>query len=356
MPESRAGDTASGNVSTQPARNLRQLIGPEINLPAPGANAWLIGRGTDCNVILPHPTVSRHHARIDWFDGARLLDLDSAGGVLVNGRRETDIRLQAGDRVTIGPWQFTVTETRSSTPPGDQSQTIIEARTTADLAAPRLELLMEFCSAINRLDQPDAIFQALADAARLGSGFQRALVLDLASPSLAAVCSNPPGLQASQASRQLIDGARGGSVMQLREIANDHRSDSVVAMQVTSAMAVALSIDNQPRACLYLDSRSGESTEQPDTARFCQVLAQMAALAVAQCLNNTEPPETPLSPRETDVLQLIGKGYSGTEVAGLLDISRNTAAGYIKEIYRKLGINSRAEAALKAAEFGLLRH
>lgn len=68
-----------------------------------------------------------------------------------------------------------------------------------------------------------------------------------------------------------------------------------------------------------------------------------------------EPPETPLTPRETEVLQLIGKGFSVAEVARLLGITKNTAAGYIKDIYRKLGINSRAEAALKAAEFGLLR-
>lgn len=68
-----------------------------------------------------------------------------------------------------------------------------------------------------------------------------------------------------------------------------------------------------------------------------------------------DPLETPLTPRESEVLQLIGKGYATAEVATLLEITRNTAAGYIKEIYRKLGINSRAEAALKAAEFGLLR-
>lgn len=68
-----------------------------------------------------------------------------------------------------------------------------------------------------------------------------------------------------------------------------------------------------------------------------------------------DPLETPLTNRETEVLQLIGKGYATAEVAGLLEITRNTAAGYVKEIYRKLGINSRAEAALKAAEFGLLR-
>ncbi|MFP5306940.1 MAG: LuxR C-terminal-related transcriptional regulator, partial [Gammaproteobacteria bacterium] len=42
------------------------------------------------------------------------------------------------------------------------------------------------------------------------------------------------------------------------------------------------------------------------------------------------------------------------EVAEMLGISRNTAAGYIKSVYRKLGVSSRAEAALKAANLGLV--
>jgi DNA-binding NarL/FixJ family response regulator len=69
-----------------------------------------------------------------------------------------------------------------------------------------------------------------------------------------------------------------------------------------------------------------------------------------------EPDVQPLTPRERDVLQLIGKGYTNAEVAGLLTISPNTAAGYVKDIYRKLGIRSRAEAATKAVELGLLSH
>lgn len=61
-----------------------------------------------------------------------------------------------------------------------------------------------------------------------------------------------------------------------------------------------------------------------------------------------------LSPREREVLMLIAKGMRLPEVAEMLGISRNTAAGYIKSVYRKLGVSSRAEAALKAANLGLV--
>jgi len=60
-----------------------------------------------------------------------------------------------------------------------------------------------------------------------------------------------------------------------------------------------------------------------------------------------------LTEREKQVLNLIAKGYSVKECARLLDLSHHTVAGYIKELYRKLEVNSRAEAALKASRMGL---
>lgn len=62
----------------------------------------------------------------------------------------------------------------------------------------------------------------------------------------------------------------------------------------------------------------------------------------------------PLTQRENDVLQMIGKGFTQAECARLLGISPNTVTGYVKEIYRKLNISSRAEAALIAKEMGLV--
>lgn len=62
----------------------------------------------------------------------------------------------------------------------------------------------------------------------------------------------------------------------------------------------------------------------------------------------------PLTPRETEVLRLVAKGLSGTEVAAQLELSRHTVAGYLKEVYRKLAVNSRAEATLEAVRRGLV--
>lgn len=60
-----------------------------------------------------------------------------------------------------------------------------------------------------------------------------------------------------------------------------------------------------------------------------------------------------LTDRETDVLALISRGLRNAEVARELGLAESTVAGYIKTIYRKLGISSRAEAAWHATRLGL---
>lgn len=61
-----------------------------------------------------------------------------------------------------------------------------------------------------------------------------------------------------------------------------------------------------------------------------------------------------LTPREIEVLSLIAKGLTTIKVAAALGISPHTAAGYVKEIYRKLSVSSRAEATLEAARRGFI--
>ena len=56
-----------------------------------------------------------------------------------------------------------------------------------------------------------------------------------------------------------------------------------------------------------------------------------------------------LTPRETEVLRLIAKGLTVPEVGNLLGLTRHTTAGYVKDIYRKLSVTTRAEATLEAA-------
>jgi DNA-binding NarL/FixJ family response regulator len=63
----------------------------------------------------------------------------------------------------------------------------------------------------------------------------------------------------------------------------------------------------------------------------------------------------PLTDREREVLILVSKGCRLPELVERLAISRHTVSDHLKNIYRKLKVNSRAEAALEAARLGLVR-
>jgi DNA-binding NarL/FixJ family response regulator len=54
------------------------------------------------------------------------------------------------------------------------------------------------------------------------------------------------------------------------------------------------------------------------------------------------------------VLGLIAKGYKNAEVADKLGLTPSTIGTYVRDIYQKLGISSRAQAALAADRLGLI--
>ena len=63
---------------------------------------------------------------------------------------------------------------------------------------------------------------------------------------------------------------------------------------------------------------------------------------------------SPLSEREYEVLNLLSRGFSNAECAEVLSVSSNTIGTHVKNIYRKLEVNSRAEALFEASSQGLL--
>jgi DNA-binding CsgD family transcriptional regulator len=65
-------------------------------------------------------------------------------------------------------------------------------------------------------------------------------------------------------------------------------------------------------------------------------------------------PGSALTPRETEALILTGKGLPDHEIARLMEISRHTVRQYLKNIFVRLDVNSRVEAAVWAAKAGML--
>ncbi len=61
-----------------------------------------------------------------------------------------------------------------------------------------------------------------------------------------------------------------------------------------------------------------------------------------------------LTPRELDVLRLLGTGASNDQIAHRLYISPKTASVHVSHIFRKLGVTGRVQAAMVAERMGLL--
>ena len=61
-----------------------------------------------------------------------------------------------------------------------------------------------------------------------------------------------------------------------------------------------------------------------------------------------------LSPREQDVLALIARGFSYSEVARLQAVTVDTIRTHIKNLYAKLSVHSKTEAVFEATRMGLL--
>jgi DNA-binding NarL/FixJ family response regulator len=115
-------------------------------------------------------------------------------------------------------------------------------------------------------------------------------------------------------------------------------------------------LKDQPEEVLVaqlLRMLDGEPPLSPPIAR--RVLAHFAGGAQRRAaLVRQIDDEVHLTERETDVLQRVAKGYTLPEIAQQFGLSRHTVGDYIKQIYKKLNVSSRAEAALEAARRGLV--
>ena len=210
-----------------PSLRLEQVGGPSLVGSGAGAqdltlvNTFLLGRGTDCQLVLPDAQVSRRHALIErrgeqyW-----LTDLDSRAGTFINDLR-LDARMAAPlrehDRIRIGAWRFrvrTMQDHRSHTG-GYRANTLASGLTqigTPMLAAQaRLELLVEFVAdCANKKDLAD-LAEILCDYLVRASSPQRVSIW--AEGSSQAMLTHPENFRPQPLEDAFSASAQGGIVL-----------------------------------------------------------------------------------------------------------------------------------------------
>jgi DNA-binding NarL/FixJ family response regulator len=96
------------------------------------------------------------------------------------------------------------------------------------------------------------------------------------------------------------------------------------------------------------DIRKGGSPISPIIARQLLIRLRPAEKTVSA------PLQEGLSPREHEILNLLARGFSNPEIGELLSISKMTVGTHVKNIYRKLEVNSRSEAVFEASSRGIM--
>jgi LuxR family maltose regulon positive regulatory protein len=158
------------------------------------------------------------------------------------------------------------------------------------------------------------------------------------------------------------DGRRQGSVLDVlvvQALARHARGDTAGAL--TSLARVVALAEPEGYARLFLDEGPPMAallklaSRQRDAPEYVRRLAAAAVTndrggVIEQALIE------PLSERELEVLRLLGSELDGPDIARELVVSLNTVRSHTKNIYAKLGVNSRRAAVRRAAELGLLTY
>jgi len=110
--------------------------------------------------------------------------------------------------------------------------------------------------------------------------------------------------------------------------------------------------DELPHALLALMRK--ETVISPKIARFLLKRFNTGKKKVTTETQTTAKQNSVLTLREYDVLNHISKGFSYDEMGEALNLSTNTIRSHIRNIYRKLAVNSRSEAVFKATQQGLI--
>ena len=130
-------------------------------------------------------------------------------------------------------------------------------------------------------------------------------------------------------------------------------------MRSLEAGAVGYLLKDSSQQSMLIEIRNlhaGGSPISPLIARqiLTQFCPKVGAVHHEAQADSSNTPSTRLSQREQQVLELVTKGFTAEEIATLIGVTRQTVLTFVRRIYKKLEVNSKAEAIFEAHKLGLL--
>ncbi len=89
---------------------------------------------------------------------------------------------------------------------------------------------------------------------------------------------------------------------------------------------------------------------EPAWPRFCEAVLDF--LEIGELFASADSPFAALSPRERQILSLMGEGLGNLDIAERLNISEKTVRNQVSKLFDKLGVWTRAQAIVFAKERG----
>jgi len=189
--------------------------------------------------------------------------------------------------------------------------------------------------------EPD--FEVVAEA---GTADDLSALVDQAVPDVVLLDARLPGISGAEACKRLVASHPDIAVLIVSTYADEHLVEECI-----NAGAKGYVVKDIGRFTLKESIRavqSGGGAMSPSVA--AKVLDRLRSHEQAQAPER----RMPLSDTQLEIVRLISSGLSNREIAARVHLSENTIKSHVQEVFRKLGVDNRVEAAVRASQEGWL--
>ena len=158
-----------------------------------------------------------------------------------------------------------------------------------------------------------------------------------------------PGLDGISAARSVLDQCPNVRVVILTTFDDDEHVYEALRMGASGFLLKSADGDTLVNAVRLV--AAGEAMLAPEVTR--RVIAQFSATASGRMPTPADAIGD-LSDRELEVLRLMARGLSNTEIASELFVSGTTVKTHVSHILTKLGVRDRVQAVVEAYESGIV--